>query len=739
MGPGNGNQCVNHPDEPSVLHPGAEEAGKEAGLCLADTLFQSIHIHEGQIPFIIVGINGAQGKMAVIKAGMGNFFMLRPVSVAYSQRLQGVLFPVLEENAVIHGIHIMKYMVHPLLLLMGHTAGNVGHPDFHAGFAVALGNDAAGGLHELIPHKVDNLMHLSVGHAFVQTLPKRGGKLQGGIIDILLRLLQVVVPQGVDHGKVGFIGEEIPDGMAVIGQESHGFIGLEIDHADGIIVSLPGPGLNLQSLLHAVVKAFLIGHGLSEEITLHLFAAVVLQKLKLFLRFHPLRQAAGADSLIHGNDGTDNVSGPFAGASQKGHVDFQHIKGIVLQQVQGRIAAAEIIHPDFIARLPEPPEALPYVGVPGSEQSFRDFNMNHVPGHIVLQHPVLHFLENIALQEIQAGQVHRYRHHRTPLVHAAGKILTHLPYDFQIQLMNLPAVLQGGNEIRRLEKSLLRILPPGQGLHAAEGAGNGPHNGLVIGFDISFFHGFVHMAGHIVLQLHLLVQVGGVIGHETVSAVVDAVTGNLHPGHCLAGVGSPAAKLVNACLAFHLGGRTDGEDTAVGLPDLFLQIPVLRQHHEMIHINAGNHMARKHFLEAMANLLKEGVPLRNTVGHIEKLEMDDVEKQKGIPFRMAAVLHNPLRLRQEAPHAWKSGDVVHLIGRQPFIQRRYKKEDQRISCLVPSPLAHHIHLPPASISCKKRTGQAEPSAGHTHLVRHILLHRRIVPFKKPRQSSAGKR
>ena len=39
------------------------------------------------------------------------------------------------------------------------------------------------------------------------------------------------------------------------------------------------------------------------------------------------------DEVLREVDGTDNLSGPFAGASQKGHIDFQHIKEIPLQQI----------------------------------------------------------------------------------------------------------------------------------------------------------------------------------------------------------------------------------------------------------------------------------------------------------------------------------------------------------------------------------------------------------------------
>ena len=94
---------------------------------------------------------------------------------------------------------------------------------------------------------------------------------------------KVLVSHMMDHINIGTVGKKVSDPVAIIFQKSQGLIGLEIDHADGIIVGLPGPCLHLQSFPHAVIKAFLIGHGLSKEKALHLFTAPVLQKFNCSL------------------------------------------------------------------------------------------------------------------------------------------------------------------------------------------------------------------------------------------------------------------------------------------------------------------------------------------------------------------------------------------------------------------------------------------------------------------------
>ena len=59
----------------------------------------------------------------------------------------------------------------------------------------------------------------------------------------------------------------------------------------------------------------------------------------------------------------------------------------------------------------------------------------------------------------------------------------------------------------------------------------------------------------------------------------------------------------------------------------------------MVHIKAGNEMPWKDLFQTVPDLTKKSVPFRYAVGYIEKLEMNNVKKQKGILFGMA-----PLRL-----------------------------------------------------------------------------------------------
>ena len=134
------------------------------------------------------------------------------------------------------------------------------------------------------------------------------------------------------------------------------------------------------------------------------------------------------------------------------------------------------------------------------------------------------------------------------------------------------------------------------------------------------------MTGYIILQLHLPVQSRRVISHEPVAAVMDAVAGNLDPGHRQIRVCAPAAQLVNACLAVHLGRRAKSQDAAVGLPYFIFHAIAVCQYHEMVHIKAGNEIPWKDLFQAVSDLTQKSVPLRYAVGHIEKLEMDNVKK-----------------------------------------------------------------------------------------------------------------
>ena len=111
--------------------------------------------------------------------------------------------------------------------------------------------------------------------------------------------------------------------------------------------------------------------------------------------------------------------------------------------------------------------------------------------------------------------------------------------------------------------------------------------------------------------------------------------------------------------------------------------------------------------------------------------MDNVKKQKGILFGMAAFLHQLFRIRQKLTHPGKSGNMVLFIHRQFFIHRRHKDKNQVLFLFPLSPAALHIHLPPASVPERHRGDQVEPLARRLHLVFHILLHQGRILLQKP--------
>ena len=145
-----------------------------------------------------------------------------------------------------------------------------------------------------------------------------------------------------------------------------------------------------------------------------------------------------ADVLGHAHRGLDNILSLLGETGEKGHVDFDFIEMVILQHVQGRVAAAEIVHPHFKAGVPEFVDLGADADAVFDEDAFRDFHMNHAVGHLVFPYNGIHFFENGSAVEIDAGKVERNGNHRKSFIHAGPIGLADFFQHVEIQLLNLP-------------------------------------------------------------------------------------------------------------------------------------------------------------------------------------------------------------------------------------------------------------------------------------------------------------
>ena len=148
-------------------------------------------------------------------------------------------------------------------------------------------------------------------------------------------------------------------------------------------------------------KHVLDGFGPSIIVTLQPSAADLLQEFHLFQRLYALGQRPDTDILCHGHRGAHDISGFLRERRQETHIQFQHVKLVILQQCQGRIPAAEIVHPDLIACLPEVCDHIPHQAFIRRDHAFGDLDMNIIPGNVVLCDRFFHHGKHILHDEVQ--------------------------------------------------------------------------------------------------------------------------------------------------------------------------------------------------------------------------------------------------------------------------------------------------------------------------------------------------
>ena len=92
--------------------------------------------------------------------------------------------------------------------------------------------------------------------------------------------------------------------------------------------------------------------------------------------------------------------------TQEIHVNFQHIKNIVLDVVQRGVPAAEVVHPDLVACCTKPrnfPLQECFIMI---QCSLRDLDVEHLTGHVIAQADILDRLYHVHQAKVRPGKIH---------------------------------------------------------------------------------------------------------------------------------------------------------------------------------------------------------------------------------------------------------------------------------------------------------------------------------------------
>ena len=183
------------------------------------------------------------------------------------------------------------------------------------------------------------------------------------------------------------------------------------------------------------------------------------------------------------------------------HVDLQFIELIILERIQGRIAASEIIHPDLEAGPVEFRNHLAHQLLLLSHEAFGDLNIDQAAGNLIKADCIVHFLENIAERKIQTGQVDRDRDRNILRIQYSADQSAYLPDDAYVKAVDQLVLFKDGYELIRTDDSVLGIHPPGKRFKSAEFSGNGTYDGLKIWRNVMSFNRSVKMIQYILFQI----------------------------------------------------------------------------------------------------------------------------------------------------------------------------------------------------------------------------------------------
>ena len=154
--------------------------------------------------------------------------------------------------------------------------------------------------------------------------------------------------------------------------------------------------------------------------------------------------------LSHVDDGADDDRGLRVGleGAQEVHIDLEHVKDVVLDVVQRGVAAAEVIHPDFIACRTEACDLPLQEFFISALRSLRDLDVEHGARDIVAQADILDCLHHVHETEVRAREIDRNAQEFPPRHLAAHLIdrLTDALDDVEIELRREMRVLKNGNE-----------------------------------------------------------------------------------------------------------------------------------------------------------------------------------------------------------------------------------------------------------------------------------------------------
>ncbi len=339
-------------------------------------------------------------------------------------------------------------------------------------------------------------------------------------------LLKAACPGQPERSQKRVIGKQQVHGLAANMNQAHRHRARYPDQIRGVIHLILALILRHEAVLVRLFLHLPAAHRSSVVIALYLPASDLMQKCDLLRRLHALRDGMNSQCFGHVRDAGQNFAALLVEIPEEVHVELNLVKFKIMQGVERRVLAAEIVQPDLVSGAVEALHALPDRAAVARQRRLRDLEPQTFPRQTVRRGLPLSQTADICLNKIIQSQIDGDRNRLLSLLHPGALHRADLTHHIGIQSADEPRSLQNRNEDSRHNHPFFRILPAGKRLTAAESPGQGAHDRLKIDLDVLLLQCLLKVLQDISVPFDPLSHIWRVDRPAPVRVVADGIAGD---------------------------------------------------------------------------------------------------------------------------------------------------------------------------------------------------------------------
>ena len=261
--------------------------------------------------------------------------------------------------------------------------------------------------------------------------------------------------------------------------------------ADALIVMARLRLFRRQAAPHDVRFELLNGHRAAVVISLHHLAADLMQEQHMLRALRAFGERAHAKRLRHVDDSRDDPLCLFRERREEAHVELDDVDVEILQRMERRIFAAEIVEPDLVALRAEVFDGHFELVRVLDERALAELDADELARDVIFGERLLKKAERVATREIAPRQIDGHGHDRPARFDALVEHAADLVEHGTVEFVDLARLLERGQEAPRRNHRAVGIHPADERLDAGNLFRQRADDGLVIHLDIPVQDGFV--------------------------------------------------------------------------------------------------------------------------------------------------------------------------------------------------------------------------------------------------------